>query len=83
MIGLPNAPRAPIDRSAIAHANGRGLPLRNQFRQGLRDPRANALRAALALDDETPAVENLPFPRAGKELQLAAADFNGEKVRHR
>ncbi len=63
VVRFPDAPGAPIHRSAVAHPDCRRLPLRHQLGHGLRNLLANAFRTPRPVDGEAVAIHDAPIGR--------------------
>ena len=80
LMGAADFPRAPVHRSAVAHAHRRDLVRVENVRECGFNLRANARAATRRVHVEAPALKNLRGLVAHEELQLGAADFDGEEV---
>ena len=83
LVRAADYPRANVHRAAVADAHGGDFVRAENVRQPGLNLRANARAAARRVHLEAPAVRDLTRRVAHEELQLGAADFDGEEGRCR
>ena len=80
MVRALDAPGFPIHRPAIAHADRLWLPARNQCWQRFRNLRPDALAARRPVHKKSAPLQDRSLRIARKDLELRAADFDGDEI---
>jgi hypothetical protein len=74
---------APADRPAEAHTDGGGLPLFNEFGQGLEDLPTDTFPSGAAVYFASHAIDDGSGLGACVDLEFGAADFDREEMHGR